>query len=85
MALDRGAAPDPGARARSGQTSFGRRQLSWPVAIWEAELLPLLRESPHLSAVTLLDELQCRHPGEYGLSAEEKIRPQAARSVRFTA
>ncbi len=37
--------------------------------VWEAELLPLLQTSPHLSAVTLLDELQRRHPGEYGPSA----------------
>lgn len=36
---------------------------------WEPELLPLLQASPHLSAVTLLEELQRRHPGEYGPSA----------------
>ncbi len=35
-------------------------------AVWETELLPLLQTSPHLSAVTLLEELQRRHPGEYG-------------------
>ncbi len=35
-------------------------------AVWEAELVPLLQTSPHLSAVTLLEELQRRHPGEYG-------------------
>jgi hypothetical protein len=35
-------------------------------AVWVAELLPLLQTSPHLSAVTLLEELQRRHPGEYG-------------------
>lgn len=33
--------------------------------VWEPELLPLLLTSPHLSAVTLLEELQRRHPGEY--------------------
>lgn len=33
--------------------------------VWEAELLPLLQTSPHLSAVTLLEELQRRHPGDY--------------------
>ena len=38
-------------------------------AVWEAELLPLLQDSPHLSAVTLLEELQRRYPGEYGPSA----------------
>ena len=31
-------------------------------AVWEAELLPLLQTSPHLGAVTLLEELQRRHP-----------------------
>jgi hypothetical protein len=35
-------------------------------AAWEAEVLPLLQADPHLSAVTLLEELQRRHPGEYG-------------------
>jgi transposase InsO family protein len=34
--------------------------------VWEAELLPLLQANPHLSAVTLLEEVQRRHPGEYG-------------------
>ena len=37
--------------------------------VWEPELLPLLEKSPHLSAVTLLEELQRRHPGEYGPAA----------------
>jgi hypothetical protein len=32
---------------------------------WEPEILPLLQTSPHLTAVTLLEELQRRHPGEY--------------------
>jgi hypothetical protein len=35
-------------------------------SVWEQEILPLLRTSPHLNAVTLLEELQRRHPGEYG-------------------
>jgi hypothetical protein len=34
--------------------------------VWEAELLPLLQASQRLSAVTLLEELERRHPGEYG-------------------
>lgn len=33
---------------------------------WDLELLPLLQSSPHLNAVTLLEELQRRHPGDYG-------------------
>lgn len=41
-----------------------------PLAVvWEPELLPLLQTSPHLNAVTLLEELQRRYPGEYGPSA----------------
>ncbi len=35
-------------------------------AVWAAELLPLLQASPHLNAVTLLEELQRRYPGDYG-------------------
>ncbi len=34
-------------------------------AVWEAEVLPLLEANPHLNAVTLLEELQRRHPVEY--------------------
>lgn len=37
-------------------------------SVWEPELLPLLEANPHLSAVTLLEELQRRHPAEYGPS-----------------
>jgi hypothetical protein len=37
--------------------------------VWESELLPLLQSSPNLNAVTLLEELQRRYPGEYGPSA----------------
>jgi len=38
-------------------------------AVWESELLPLLQANPQLNAVTLLEELQRRHPGEYGPGA----------------
>jgi transposase InsO family protein len=34
-------------------------------AVWDAEVVPLLQADPHLNAVTLLEELQRRHPGEY--------------------
>ena len=37
--------------------------------VWETELLPLLQASPRLGAVTLLEELQRRYPGEYGPGA----------------
>ena len=48
-----------------------RPQRQWrtredPLAtIWEAELVPLLQANPQLNAVTLLEELDRRHPGEY--------------------
>lgn len=34
-------------------------------AAWDSEVVPLLRMDPQLNAVTLLDELQRRHPGQY--------------------
>lgn len=33
--------------------------------VWEAEVVPLLQRDSALNAVTLLEELQRRHPGEY--------------------
>jgi hypothetical protein len=35
-------------------------------AVWDDEVVPLLQADPQLNAVTLLEELQRRHPGEYG-------------------
>jgi transposase InsO family protein len=35
-------------------------------AVWDAEVVPLLTSDSQLNAVTLLEELQRRHPGEYG-------------------
>lgn len=35
------------------------------VQVWESEVVPLLQADPAFSAVTLLEELQRRHPGEY--------------------
>lgn len=32
-------------------------------AVWDSEILPLLREAPGLTAVTILEELERRHPG----------------------
>lgn len=34
--------------------------------VWEAQVEPLLRGDPLLNAVTLLEELQRRYPGQYG-------------------
>ena len=36
--------------------------------VWDAEVVPLLQADVQLNAVTLLEELQRRHPGEYGAS-----------------
>lgn len=36
--------------------------------VWEAEVVPLLRADAALNAVTLLEELQRRHPGDYDAS-----------------
>lgn len=33
--------------------------------VWETELVPLLRQTPALTAVTLLEELERRHPGRF--------------------
>ena len=49
-----------------------REQRSWRTrqdplgAVWDAEVVPLLQADAQLNAVTLLEELQRRHPGEYG-------------------
>ena len=36
--------------------------------VWDVEVIPLLRTDAQLNAVTLLEELQRRHPGEYDTS-----------------
>jgi hypothetical protein len=43
-----------------------RTRLDPLAGVWDSELLPLLRSNPQLNAVTLLEELQRGHPGEYG-------------------
>jgi transposase InsO family protein len=34
-------------------------------AVWESELVPMLAAAPNLTATTLLEEIQRRHPGQY--------------------
>ena len=34
--------------------------------VWDSEVVPLLEADAQLNAVTLLEELQRRHPGQYG-------------------
>jgi transposase InsO family protein len=57
---------------RSDALPSQRPSRSWrtrcdPLAtVWDAEVVPLLQADAELNAVTLLEELQRRHPGEYG-------------------
>jgi len=46
--------------------------------VWETELVPLLRQSPALTAVTLLEELERRHPGRF----EARVLRTLQRRVR---
>jgi hypothetical protein len=34
-------------------------------SVWDSEIVPLLEQSPHLQAQTLLEKLQQDHPGDY--------------------
>lgn len=59
-------------RIEQGQTLPSQRApRTWrtrpdPLAeVWETEVVPLLRRDPALNGVTLLEELQRRHPGDY--------------------
>jgi hypothetical protein len=38
------------------------------IEVWDSEVLPLLERAPTLMAVTVLEELQRRHPGRFGES-----------------
>jgi hypothetical protein len=33
--------------------------------VWDSEIVPLLRQAPGLNAVTLFEELDRRHPGQF--------------------
>lgn len=37
-------------------------------SVWDSEIVPLLQSDVHLNAVTLLEELQSRHPGQWDTS-----------------
>lgn len=55
-------APTPPSQSKSRDW----RTRADPLAdVWDAELLPLLQSAPGLTAVTLLEELQRRHPGRF--------------------
>jgi hypothetical protein len=46
--------------------------------VWEAELVPLLEAQPRLTAMTLLEEVQRRYPGQY----EDNLLRTLQRRVR---
>jgi hypothetical protein len=60
-----------GRRIEKGQSGRPPHRRGWhtrkdPFAlVWESELVPLLKSSPKLQALTLLEELQRRYPGKY--------------------
>ncbi len=55
--------------------------------VWDAEVVPLLRTDALLNAVTLLEELQRRHPGQYDTSVlrtlQRRMRQWRAEPPRF--
>ena len=46
-------------------------------AVWDSEIVPLLQVDAQLNAVTLLEELQRRHPGQYGGGVLRTLQSQA--------
>jgi hypothetical protein len=51
--------------------------------VWDVEVIPLLQTDAQLNAVTLLEELQRRHPGEYDTSV--RISGHRGRHFRLIA
>ena len=60
-----------GRRIEKGEAGRGPGKRHWRTrpdpleAVWETELLPLLKATPGLRAITLLEELQRQNPGEH--------------------
>ena len=56
------------------------RTRSDPLApVWDGEIVPLLEADGALSAVTLLEELQRRHPGDYGTAVLRTLQRRVRR------
>jgi transposase InsO family protein len=51
-------------------------------SVWENELIPMLKKTPHLSALTLLEHLQEEYPGEY---PDNKLRTLQRRVNQWSA
>jgi len=56
---------DPALPSQRGLRRTWRTREDPFAAVWDADLLPILRAVPHIRATTLLEELQRRHPGDY--------------------
>ena len=51
-------------------------------AVWDSEVVPLLQTDARLNAVTLLEELQRRHPGEHGIDVLRTLQRRLAPVAR---
>jgi hypothetical protein len=70
---------DPRLPSRKAAAPRRRRQTPDPLeGVWEADILPLLEGSPGLRPITLLEEMQRRHPerdwGRLRRTLERRIR-----------
>jgi len=52
-------------------------------AVWDAEVLPMLRAAPGLTAVTVLEELQRRHPSDYSNAVLRTLQRRVRRWRAF--
>jgi hypothetical protein len=59
-AIEQGKRQDPRHKVRHWRTRKDPLQEAW-----QAELTPMLKQSPSLQAITLLEYLQGQHPGQY--------------------
>ena len=60
-----------GRRIENGRSDPSKKKRHWKTRanllddVWEAELIPLLEQTPHLQPLTLLEYLQEKHPEQY--------------------
>lgn len=55
-------------QAKRGRPHDWRTRIDPLLDVWESELVPMLERQPQLQALTLLEHLQQKHPGQYGRS-----------------
>jgi len=60
-----------GRRIEQNELQLGNRKRHWRtrldpfLAVWESEIVPLLKNTPKLTPITLFEKLQKDHPDEY--------------------